>query len=162
MNVFDIAMEKELEVKVYYEKLAGESALPGITNIFTLLAADEQRHFEAVQKMRRKIDCDNPADSPALDAARKVLEKYFGDMGPAAQMKNCLESYRHALLIESESIRFYEGILKTEADTQLKTVVATILDQEREHYSIVENLYEYVLKPEYFLAWAEFSNLREL
>jgi rubrerythrin len=162
MNVFDVAMEKEQEVKIYYEKLAEESSFPGVKKIFTLLAADEQRHYEAAQRLRRKIECDIPADSQALDVAREVLESNFGDLAPVAELKKCLESYRHALLIESESVRFYEGILKSEADTHVKDIVATILDQERQHYNIVENLYEYALKPESFLAWAEFSNLREL
>jgi rubrerythrin len=162
MNIFEIALTKEQEVKAYYEKLAGETTLTGVKNIFLLLAADEQRHYDAVLSMKNKAGCEVPADSTALEVAREVLGDFFGDMVPASKLKNSLDSYRQALLIEAESIQFYEGILESGQDESLKKLLATILCQEREHYSIVENLYEYVLRPEYFLAWAEFSNLREL
>ncbi len=162
MNVFEIAMEKEQEVKTYYEKLAEETSHTGVKNIFTLLAADEQRHFDAVQAMKNEIECEVPADSPALSAAKEVIGAFFGDTVPASKLKKSLDSYRHAMHVESESVKFYESILETIEDKGVKQVLTTILSQEREHYTIVENLYEYVLKPEYFLEWAEFSNLRRL
>jgi rubrerythrin len=162
MDVFEIAMEKEQEVKVYYEKLAAEVSHPGVKNIFTLLAADEQKHYEAVQSLRNEANCGILADSPALETAQKVLGEFFGDTAPAAHLKKSLDSYHHALVVEAESVKFYESILETVKDESLKKVLTTILAQEREHYNIVENLYDYVLKPEYFLAWAEFSNLRSL
>lgn len=162
MNVFDIAMEKEQEVKTYYEKLAEETSHPGVKNIFLLLAADEQRHFDAVKSMKNEIGFEVPADSPALEMAREVLGGFFGDNVPASNLKKSLDSYKHAMSVEADSVKFYEGILETVKDASLKQVLTTILRQEREHYSIVENLYEYVLKPEYFLEWAEFSNLRML
>jgi rubrerythrin len=162
MNVYEIAMEKELEIKIYYEKLAEEASLAGVKNIFTLLAADEQRHFDAVLAMQNESECEVLADSPALEIAREVLGEFIGDSVPASTMKHSLDSYHHALLIERESITFYEGILESVKDNRLEKVLTTIYAQEKEHYTIVENLYEYVLKPEYFLEWGEFSNLRRL
>jgi hypothetical protein len=41
-------------------------------------------------------------------------------------------------------------------------LVTAILDEEKKHYTIVANLYDFALEPEYFLAWGEFSNLKEL
>lgn len=162
MDVFEVAMEKEQEVKSYYEKLADESLHAGVKNIFTLLAADEQKHFDAVQSMRNEAGCGSLADSPALATAQKVLGEFFGDTAPAEHLRKSLDSYHHAMSVEAESVTFYEGLLEKVADEGLKKVLAKILAQEREHYNIVENLYDYVLKPEYFLAWAEFSNLRSL
>jgi rubrerythrin len=162
MDVFEIAMEKEQEVRTYFEKLAEETSHSGVKNIFMLLAADEQRHFDAVQSMKNEIGCKVPADSPALEVAREVLGSFFGDTVPASKLKKSLDSYQHAMSVEAESVKFYEGLLETVKDTDLKQVLTTILRQEREHYTIVQNLYEYVLKPEYFLEWAEFSNLRSL
>ncbi|HEY6871918.1 MAG TPA: hypothetical protein VI298_04220 [Geobacteraceae bacterium] len=37
-----------------------------------------------------------------------------------------------------------------------------IANEEKKHYNIMENFYDFVLAPQSFLAWGEFSNLREL
>ncbi len=37
-----------------------------------------------------------------------------------------------------------------------------MVDEEKEHLSIVENIYDFVEKPRTFLACGEFSNLKEL
>ncbi|MGA7826831.1 MAG: ferritin family protein [Geobacteraceae bacterium] len=162
MDVFEIAMEKEQEVKAYYEQLAEETSHTGVKHVFALLAADEQKHFDAVQAMKNEAGCGDLPSSPALEEAQKVLGELFGDVVPASKLQKSLDSYRHALVVESESVKFYEGILETVKDEGLKKILSAILVQEREHYNIVENLYDYVLKPEYFLEWAEFSNLRRL
>lgn len=162
MNVFELAMEKELDVKSYYEKLAGDSPLPGVKRIFTLLAGDEQRHFDSIKAMQGGAGPEQLVDSTALEAARGILGELIGDTGAAETLKNCLESYRHALKVEADSVRFYEGILEKETDARLKSVLAKILEEEKKHYNIVENLYDFALKPGYFLAWGEFSNLRDL
>lgn len=161
MDVFEIAMEKELEVKSYYEKLAEETSHVGVKKIFSLLAADEQKHYDAVQSLKNEVAA-TLVSSPALETAQSVLADFFGDTVPASGLKKSLDSYLHAMSVEAESVKFYEGLLEKVQDDGVKLVLSTILVQEREHYNIVENLYDYVLKPEYFLAWGEFSNRREL
>lgn len=162
MNVYEMAMHKELEVKDYYEKLAGETSLAGIRTIFTLLAGDEQKHYDAVLEMKTSADPQLPADSAALETAKDLLLKYIGDTDVASKLKNDVDAYRHALAIEAESVKFYESMLEKETDGRLKRIIAGIIAQEKNHYNIVENLYDFALKPEYFLAWGEFSNLKDL
>jgi rubrerythrin len=161
MDAFEIAMEKEQEVKSYYEKLAEEASHAGVKNIFTLLAADEQKHFDAVQSLKNEAAA-TLTGSPALEVAQTVLGEFIGDTVPASNLKKSLDSYLHAMSVEAESVKFYEGLLETIKDEGMKKVLSTILVQEREHYNIVENLYDYVLKPEYFLEWGEFGNRRRL
>jgi rubrerythrin len=162
MNVYEMAMHKELEVKAYYEKLAGETSLAGIRTIFTLLAGDEQKHYDAVLCMKTSADPRLPADSAALETAKDLILKYIGDTDVASKLKNDVDGYRYALSIEAESVKFYESMLEKETDGRLKRIIAGIIAQEKNHYNIVENLYDFALKPEYFLAWGEFSNLKEL
>jgi rubrerythrin len=162
MNVFETALQKELDVKSHYEKLAGGTSLPGIAKIFTLLAEDEQKHYDAIRALMEGSDPGSVSGSIALDTARKLLTTFTGDTDTAATLKNDLESYRHALKIESESVKFYEKIAENEKDIRIKQVVTVILEEEKKHYTIVANLYDFALEPEYFLAWGEFSNLREL
>ena len=52
MNVFDFAMQMEIDGKAHYEKLAAGTSIAGLQNIFLMLAADEQKHYEVVQAMK--------------------------------------------------------------------------------------------------------------
>jgi rubrerythrin len=162
MNVFETALQNELDVKAHYEKLAGETSLPGIAKIFTLLAEDEQKHYDAIRALMKGADPGPLSSSIALDTARKLLTTFNGDTGTAATLKNDLDGYRHALKIEAESVKFYERLTENEKKSGIKQVLTVILDEEKKHYTIVANLYDFALKPEYFLAWGEFSNLQEL
>jgi rubrerythrin len=162
MNVFETALNKELEVKAYYEKLAKEASLAGIRTIFTLLAMDEQKHYDAVLAMKNSDDPQVPADSSALENAKGIMLKFINDGDAASRLKNDLEGYRYALGIEAESVGFYESMLENETDGRSRAVISRIILQEKDHYNVVENLYDFALKPEFYLAWAEFSNLREL
>lgn len=162
MNVFEKALRKELEVKAYYEKIAAETRLPAVADIFTLLAADEKKHYDALRTMEGGADPTPVPESVALERARGVLESVVGDTHVAAKLTNVLESYRHALEVEAESVTFYQELIENETDARAKRVLLFILKEEKKHYNIVENLYDFALKPQYFLAWEEFSNLRDL
>lgn len=162
MNVFDLAMEKELEVKAHYEKLAGEARVAGVKQLFSMLANDEQRHYDMIAAMRNGAEPGELADSTVLETARETVGTMIGDEDAASLLNTSLDGYRHALAVEAESVRFYTEVAGKEKDARLKKVLAKILGEEKKHYNIVENLYDFTLKPGYFLAWAEFSNLRDL
>lgn len=162
VNVLDVAAAKEQEVKSYYEKLAGETALAGIKNIFTLLAGDEQKHYEMVLALKSGRLPDLAPDSKVLEYARETAGRMIGNKDAAELIGNDLEGYRHALKVEAESVRFYERIAAQENNEDSRKILLKILGEEKKHYNVVENLYDFALKPEYFLEWGEFSNLREL
>jgi rubrerythrin len=162
MNVLDVAAAKEKQVKSYYEKLAAETALAGIRNIFTLLAGDEQKHYEMVLALQSGRLPDLSPDSTILEYARETVGKMIGDKDAALSIRNDLEGYRHALEVEAESVRFYDRIAAEESDESSRKVLQKILCEEKKHYNVVENLYDFAQKPEYFLAWGEFGNLRDL
>lgn len=162
MNNLEKALRKELEMKTNYETIAGETQLPGVKKIFTLLAGDEQKHYDAVLAMIRRTDPGHVPDTTALETAKELLSAWTGDSETAAHLKKDLEGYRIALKLETESVRFYESLVKEASNAEEKKLLSTILKEERNHYTIVANLYEFALKPEYYLAWGEFSNLSDL
>lgn len=162
MNILEKALRKEGELKAHYENIAGAARLPGIKKIFTLLAEDEQKHYDAVLSMMQWTDTAPVSDTAALETAKELLSAWTGDSETAAHLKRDVDGYRLALTLETESVRFYEGLCREATDAGEKKLLATILREEKKHYTIVANLYEFALKPEYYLAWGEFSNLRDL
>lgn len=160
MNVFEFAMKMELDGKAYYEKLADESSETGLKAIFTMLAADEQKHYDTVKALKADTT-PSMADTKVLDEAKNLFNDLMKDKNIAGSLKKSLDGYNHARKIEADSIRFYEDMAKKETNQKIRQVFLKIAQEEIKHYNIMDNLYELVLAPQNFLAWGEFSNLKE-
>jgi rubrerythrin len=161
MNVYDFAMKMELDGKAFYEKLAAGTSIVGLKNIFSRLAEDEQKHCDTVQELREKAGKAQMAESHALEHAQNLFVDLMARSDSLDTMKEDLDGYRMALKIEADSVRFYENAAKKERREGVKAVLLRIADEEKEHFNIVENIYDFVLRPKYFLEWCEFSNLKE-
>jgi rubrerythrin len=160
MNVFDFAMQMEMDGKAHYEKLAAGTPVAGLNKIFIMLAADEQKHFETIQAMKSG-GLDSIAGSTALDEARNVFQGLMDDRTHLGGLKKDLDGYRHAMKIEADSVKLYEDMAKKESRENIVLLLLKIANEEKRHYNIMENLYDFVLAPDNFLAWGEFSNLKE-
>jgi rubrerythrin len=160
MNVFDFAMQMEMDGKAHYEKLAAGTPVAGLKRIFAMLADDEQKHFETIQAMKSG-GLDTIAGSTALDDARNVFQGLMDDRTTLGGLKKDLDGYRHGMKIEADSVKLYEDMAKKENRENIVQILLKIANEEKRHYNIMENLYDFVLAPDNFLAWGEFSNLKE-
>ena len=161
MNVFDFAIRMELDGKSYYEMLSTETTDTGLKTIFSMLAADEQKHCDTIKAIKAGTTW-LMSDTTILDEAKNLFEGLVKDKTIAGSLKKSLDGYQHAKKIEADSIRFYEDQAVKETNPEMKQLFLRIADEEKKHYSIMDNLYDFVLAPQYFLAWREFSNLKEL
>ncbi|MSM38850.1 MAG: ferritin [Geobacter sp.] len=161
MNVYDFAMKMELDGKAYYEGLAAETEISGLKTVFTMLAADEQKHHDTVMAMKAGGD-GKMADTTVLSEAKNVFTALKGQELLLGGMRKSLEGYLHAMKIEAESVRLYEDMATKASQQEVVQILLEIANEEKKHYNVMENLYEIALKPEYFLEWREFSNLKPL
>ena len=161
MDVFEFAMKMELDGKAYYEKLAAETTIPGFSGIFTRLAADEQKHYDIIKAISQGTDV-SMADTTVLDGAKNVFQEVVANEQLLGGMKENLKAYEHAKDIEAESIKLYEDLAAKEANLQVAALLRRIAEEERKHFNIMENLYDFALRPKYYLEWREFSNLGQL
>jgi rubrerythrin len=160
MNVFDFAMRMELDGKAHYEKLAAVTPVMGLHNIFIMLAADEQKHYDVIQSMKAG-NSGTIATSIVLDEAKNVFQGLINDKAQVGGLRKDLDGYRYAMKVESDSVKFYEDMAKKENADKIVQLLLKIANEEKKHYNIMENLYDFVLEPQNYLAWGEFSNLKE-
>ena len=160
MNIFDFAMKMELDGKAYYEKLAADTADRGLKSIFTNLAADEQKHYDLIQAIKSGTKL-KMVDSTVLDEAKNLFEKLMTEKNSAANLKKSLDGYQYARKIEADSVKLYEDMAKKEDNPEVVQLLLRIANEEKKHFNILDNLYDYVLAPQNYLAWGEFSNLKE-
>ena len=161
MNIFEFAMKMELDGKAYYEKLASETSDNGLKAIFTGLAAGELKHFETIQAIKAGSNW-VMKESAVLASAKNLFEQLISNKTNADGLKKSLDGYQYARKIEADSVTFYEDAASKESNATARQLLSRIAGEEREHYTILDNLYDYTLAPQNFLAWAEFSNIKEL
>lgn len=161
MNVFDFAMQMEVDGKAYYEKLAGQASLPGLRIIFTRLAEDEQKHFEIFRALRSGDRTPIMQESMALADARNIFAELPKGAEGAAGGKDDLAAYQHAMKLEADSFRLYEDAAAKEVGAETRMLLLKVAEEERKHFSILENIFHFVNAPNQYLAWGEFSNLEE-
>lgn len=160
MNVLDFALKMEADGKAYYEKLAGECNDKELKNLFTLLAEAEQTHYDALMS-RKNEQAFAGIESQTLEQAKNIFQRLM-EMKSDGPLKVDADGYRHAIKAEEHSIGFYEDAAEKEQSLEVRRLLQALADEEKIHLNIVENIYEFVESPKFFLAWREFSNLKEL
>lgn len=160
MNLFDFAMKMEMDGKAYYEKLAARTPVAGLKTIFLSLAQDELKHYDAINAIKAGTRGEM-ADTAVLKEAKNVFQDLMADRNIIGSLKKDLDGYRHAMKIEAESVRLYEDAAEKETHPETARLFLRIAAEEKKHFNIMENLYDFVLAPQNYLAWAEFSNLNK-
>jgi rubrerythrin len=160
MNVFDFAMRMEEENREHYEKLALAAGTKELKTIFTLLADSEREHHEHLTILKAGTD---PvlAQSVALERVKDRIHELVSDLAPSDFMRSDDDGYRHAIKQEELSIGLYERLAAQEPNGTAAGLLRRIAEEERHHLETMENIYDFVESPHTYLAWGEFSNLRE-
>lgn len=160
MNVFDCAIKMEEEARIYYEKLATATTVPELKNLFTMLAAAEQEHHDALVEMKGSVDPQR-AQFKALQEAACLFKPLLAKRDLMAELKDDPDAYKHVVKEEEEGVRLYEELAAQAKDEGVREILLKIAAEERKHLSIIENIYSFVEAPKTYLAWGEFSNLNE-
>lgn len=160
MNIFDCAIKMEDEARMYYEKLAAAAKVPEFKNLFTMLAAAEQEHHDVLVKMKGGVE-PQKAKFKALEETACLFKPLLAKGDLMAELKEDPDAYKHVVKEEEEGVRFYEELAAKEKDERTREILLMIAAEERRHLSIVENIYSFVESPKTYLAWGEFSNLKE-
>ena len=160
MNVFDFAMRMEEESREHYEKLASAARSQELKSIFNLLADSEREHHERLTLLKAGTE-PNLAQSAVLERIKDRIHELVENFIPTDVLESDYDGYRHAIKGEEKSIRLYEELAEQETNATAAELLRSLADEERHHLEVVENIYDFVESPQTYLAWGEFSNLRE-
>ncbi|MBU5614507.1 ferritin-like domain-containing protein [Geomonas azotofigens] len=159
MNVFDCAIKIEEETKAYYEGLEAEAMEPEMKTLFSMLAASEEEHQRRLRRLRKRMQ----------GATLEGLNGNLCRFRPLLSQKELLEEtdrdpnlYRFAVGNDEQDIRFYEELASAATDEMTRKGLLLLAEEERRHLQKVTNIYSFVEDPKTFLAWSEFSNMKEL
>jgi len=155
MNIFEIAIEMEIEGAAYYTKLADEAIEKGLQSIFTVLAADEKRHQAIFEALQSDVALSPDAlTSSELDI--KALLSTFSTEGSKHELSH-LQAYESALQIELKSIEYYSEYLDSLEDPREREILNFIIQEERKHYDLIDTIIVMINRPNSWVESAEFG-----
>ena len=154
MDIFEFAMEKEKFSEEYYRDLAHRTNHTGLRNILTMLADEEAKHYQTVQRMRTEVPA-TVTDTPVLEQARQVFEQMRTSPRKFSFQISEAELYRKACQIEEQSKKFYLERAAEARDPEQKRIFRVLAQEEDKHLYLMDHIYSFVSKPESFLENAE-------
>jgi rubrerythrin len=160
MNIFDYAMRMEKEGEAFYTELALKATSKGMVLIFNELAQAEMRHYETFDQMKKNQNAVIPETS-FLNNVKSVFSEWKSKKETFTFSLSQADLYRKALDIEKKSIDFYTDGSKKVTDKKHKELFMKIVNEEKTHYEIMQNIVDFVAQPERWVEHAEFSKIGE-
>jgi rubrerythrin len=159
MNIFDYAMQMEKDGEAYYRQMAGQTDNKGMRKILTMLAEDEVRHYQMIEQMKTRAP--DGLETTILTDVKNVFAGFQESGEKVGIEPEQGELYAKAREIEKKSMEFYrEKGAEVEEEYQ-KQAFRDLAEEEHKHYIILDNIIEFISRPESWLEDAEFSHLDE-
>lgn len=160
MDVFSFALEKEMAAEKLYRQLAESTESEGLNNIFTRLADMERHHIAVVAAMRDRADV--KLDTESLDSVRSMLNRLADEKDYLPEdPKQQKEVYEKVRQMEKESIDLYLQQARENDDEAIRNTFLQLAEQEKMHYILIDNILEFVTKPDIWCENAEFSHIMD-
>lgn len=164
-NVFEFAMQMELDGKAYYEKMATETEVPALKKILSELAVDEDRHYNIFKRLMEKQGDDLGELSEKTTLIAATTKNVFQELKEAgteiASQSDVIAVWKQAQDVEKKSEDFYREKANEVDDPKGKEMLTRIADEEAKHWAVIEAVMQFLNKPNSFLADAEWGNLND-
>ena len=159
MDIFEFAMQMEKDGENYYRQLVQQTTNKGLKTILTMLADEEVKHYNAIDKI--KTSDSQMTETTILSDAKNIFVQ-LKDSGEGFDVEiNQVDLYKKAQDIEEKSRNFYlEKANEVRQDYQ-KELFLKLAEEEKKHYFLLDNIIEFVSRPEHWLENAEFCHLEE-
>ena len=160
MNIYDYAMQMEKDGENYYRDSAQKINNAGLKKILGMLADAEVKHYDILQKMKKN----EKAQAPHAEILSNV-KNIFVEMQEAKDTFGVnisqKELYKKAQQIEKKSQDFYSEKATEVNDLSQKGLFLQIAEEEKKHYWILENILNFISRPQTWLENAEWYHLDE-
>lgn len=164
MNVFEFALQMELDGERYYRELAEKVTHDDLKKVLEGLAEDEQRHYKIIQLAQNQTLHHIEAD-PSLSKIQNVfaLNKYKEflpeDNEFIAKLKDeQIDVYRAALVKEKESVELYKKLQENSKGPEEKAVFEKLMHEEEKHIEVIDNIIDMLNLVNDWVEAAEFNH----
>ncbi|MDD2190208.1 MAG: ferritin family protein [Eubacteriales bacterium] len=157
MNSLEFAIQMEMDNKRFYLEQAEKTAEIGLKSVFITLAEEESIHARILKNKAENLPYEL-VDTYA--EIRSIFET--GTIENIIKEKpDALDVYNLSLENEKKSSDLYEKMLEEATDENDKKIFAYLIEQENNHYNLIEHLIELIRRPGEWVESAEFGLRKE-
>ena len=160
MDIYEYAMQMEKDGETFYRELVGKVDNKGLKKIFTMLADVEVIHYNIFLKMK-KNQAIQMTDTPILSNVKNIFEKMKEEKDTFSVTASQVTLYKKAQEIEKKSQIFYIEKADEVNSSSQREIFLKIAEEEKKHYLILENIINFVSRPQTWLENAEWFHLEE-
>ena len=161
MDILEFALKMEKYGENYYREILQQTENKGLRSILTLLADAEVKHQRTIEQMIGASDEVKMEEDRLFNDVKNVFEEMkrsgsvfeFDQSQPAVYMK--------AKEIEEKSYTFYKQSADEAASESNRTLLLRLAEEENKHMILMDNLVEFVTRPQNWLEDAEWTHLDE-
>ncbi len=158
MNVFELAKKVELEGEKIYKEGLERTSNPGLKRILKMLLDAEINHYRIFDAMEHEKKPESVSHF-SFDSIKHIFENIRSSPEGLDFNEEEIEVYKKALKFETNTERFYREQAEKTADKKLKEEFILVAEEEKKHKHIVQNLLDFVNRPNEWLENAEFNHL---
>lgn len=162
MNIYDFAIDFEIENREFYEECAAKSANEDLKQVFLDLAKEEKKHENIVRQLKedKKVD---EVESGILPKAKEAFQKISDTMptGDSLLPEEQVDVYKKAIDLETKSFEFYTEKAEESDSDLVKKTFNRLAEEEKKHERIMKNIVEMVDRPNTWLEDAEWHHLED-
>jgi len=162
MNILECTIKMKEETRAHYGQLAEAVTDIELKRLFSLLASAEDEHIDKLVVLKNNMNKLNVQDLSSLEDSVCVYSPHIDPRHLAYALRHDPDAYRHVVQEEEETIEFFDQLSDQAESEQLKRICRLQAVKEREHLTMLENIYFFVEEPRTYLEWGEFSNLKTL
>jgi rubrerythrin len=157
MNALEIAMKMETDSIQFYTEAARKTKCAAGKKMFLTVAEDEKRHLEMISQLIKGMNITVKDVSP-MKQVKTVFESMKDEMMKKVEAtKDELEAFKIAMRMEQEGEAFYKKSLAAAKTDKEKALFERLIEEERQHYRIFSNTYQFLADTGNWFMWSEYS-----
>jgi rubrerythrin len=155
MDALEIAMKMETDAISFYTEAARKTKFVAGKKMFQTITEDEKRHLEMISQIIKGMNITHKDVSP-MENVKTVFESLKGEMMKKVEATaDELEAFKIATEMEKEGKEFYERTLAQAKTDKEKALLQRLIQEEKQHYEIFANTYEFLLDTGNWFMWEE-------
>ena len=119
------------------------------------IVEDEKRHLETITRIIKGLHITDKDMSP-IKNVKSVFDGMKSDMMKKVKASaDELDAFKIAIKMEQESVEFYKNALKKTTTDKEKALLERLIQEEKEHYEIFSNTYQFLANTGSWFLWEE-------